>query len=112
MTSMPTDPAEARKRRKEIIQSQRGTEAEDVAAGVALKTSTGKAAAASGASAATSEKKPPKKRKVTSDDASASDDKEMDMDMESKMSKEDKNKKTQIRYDPGKQRLFFRKLFF
>jgi hypothetical protein len=28
------------------------------------------------------------------------------------MSKEDKNKKTQIRYDPGKQRLFFRKLFF
>jgi chromosome segregation ATPase len=107
MVPMPTDPAEARKRRKEIIQSQRsegdGSTAE--AAAVAKGTK-GKAKAA-----ASTEKKPPKKRKVTADDdvpktsgkatkiaaassasvASATSDTE---------SMSDGKKKTQIRYDP------------
>ncbi|KAL3923877.1 MAG: hypothetical protein SGILL_001387 [Bacillariaceae sp.] len=86
-----TDPAEARKRRKEIMQSQRGDGEEDVTAA---------AAAPAKAVAATPDKKPPKKRKVTADDDSAA------ASATSKAAKaaakqdaEDK-KKTQIRYDP------------
>lgn len=116
MTPSSNDPAEARKRRKEIIQSQR-SENELLANGVAALVAN--AAAAVGlpsngtngknpiigvaadleSSAATSdangngaEKKPPKKRKVASGDSSSR-----------KNGKKDdttKAKKTQIRYDP------------
>mmetsp|Transcript_29047 Transcript_29047/g.54571 ORF Transcript_29047/g.54571 Transcript_29047/m.54571 type:complete len:207 (-) Transcript_29047:1855-2475(-) len=107
MTPMPTDPAEARKRRKEIIQSQRlegeaspETTAKNttkVAAGPKAKesqpTNTNGTNASDGA-----EKKPPKKRKVGSDDSSS--EKTEETPKSGKNSSEDSKKKTQIRYDP------------
>lgn len=118
MTPMSNDPAEARKRRKEIIQSQR-SENELVANVAAALASSGAATASStvnGASAKIaiigagteegtntttindggdgSEKKPPKKRKVATGD-SASRKKNV-----SGADETGKTKKTQIRYDP------------
>ena len=75
------DPAEARKRRKEIMQSQR-SENEGAASNNAAATADN--AATAPAAGATGEKKPPKKRKV---DAKKGDDGQL-------------KKKTQIRYDP------------
>ena len=75
------DPAEARKRRKEIMQSQR-SENEGAASNNAAATADN--AATAPAAGATGEKKPPKKRKV---DAKKGDDGQS-------------KKKTQIRYDP------------
>jgi hypothetical protein len=85
MTPAANDPAEARKRRKEIIQSQRSdSEAattltvENLAASVANEVLPD--------STADDEKKPPKKRKVDDESDDGMDD--------------DSKKKTQIRYDP------------
>jgi hypothetical protein len=83
-----TDPAEARKRRKEIIQSQRSegeaaTSSNDNVDDAALTGHEDKPAVA--------EKKPPKKRKV--DDQEIKEDSDDDDD-------DDDKKKTQIRYDP------------
>jgi hypothetical protein len=82
------DPAEARKRRKEIIQSQRLEGDANVATDNEAPKEPAKAAAAAAASdePAVPENKPPKKRKV--DDSSTT------------SSKDDDGKKTQIRYDP------------
>lgn len=80
MVPVASGAAEARKRRKEIIQSQRGE---------------GEAAAKSESSppaADKEEKKPPKKRKV--DDAAAA------AAAKAKAASEEATKKTQIRYDP------------
>ena len=74
--AVAVDPAEARKRRKEIMQSLRaeGEESGD---------NKGEAAASTTASSAASEEAlPPKKRKVSKKESSS------------------KNKKTQVRYDP------------
>ncbi|KAG7360545.1 bZIP transcription factor [Nitzschia inconspicua] len=104
MVSMATDPAEARKRRKEIIQSQRSEgEASTAAEPAAAAPKKGKAAAA--ATSTNAEKKPPKKRKVTADDdankaskaAAAAAAAASASDSESVSSSK---KKTQIRYDP------------
>lgn len=115
MTPSSNDPAEARKRRKEIIQSQR-SENELIANGVAALVANGAGAAPSPSngtngknpiigvaadlesSTATdevngtngAEKKPPKKRKVAPGDSSRKNGKKDDS----------KSKKTQIRYDP------------
>jgi len=102
MTPSSNDPAEARKRRKEIIQSQR-SENEAIANGVS-GFSNGISAASgtnentgenAGSSAVLNDaddngvdKKPPKKRKLTDSSARKND------------KKTDKPKKTQIRYDP------------
>lgn len=82
------DPAEARKRRKEIIQSQRSEGDPNVATNnnEVPKEATEAAAAASDEPDDVTEKKPQKKRKV--DDCSVT------------SSKDDDGKKTQIRYDP------------
>lgn len=120
MVPMPTDPAEARKRRKEIIQSQRseGEAIEAAAAAAAAPTKKGKSKASA---TTTTEKKPPKKRKVTAEDdnnhtTSASvDNDDIIANQAAKSSNNSvsggggddsesdsisKNKKTQIRYDP------------
>jgi hypothetical protein len=83
------DPAEARKRRKEIIQSQRSEGDPIVATNnneFPKEAAEAAAAAADSDEPAVTEKKPPKKRKV--DDSSVT------------SSKDDDGKKTQIRYDP------------
>ena len=116
MTPSSNDPAEARKRRKEIIQSQR-SENELIANGVAALVANGAGAAPSPSngtngknpiigvaadlesSTATNdvngtngaETKPPKKRKVASGDSSSRKNGNID---------DSKSKKTQIRYDP------------
>lgn len=119
MTPSSNDPAEARKRRKEIIQSQR-SENESIANGVADLTANGSTAASSttngtigkhvivgadadaasdtatdDANSTGAEKKPPKKRKVASGDSSSRKSSKIDDDEDSA-----KSKKTQIRYDP------------
>jgi len=119
MTPSSSDPAEARKRRKEIIQSQR-SENELLANGVAALAATngstpvsstangingkngivGAGADAASNTAATdangngTEKKPPKKRKVASGDSSSR------KNGKKNGSESSKPKKTQIRYDP------------
>ena len=112
MTPSSNDPAEARKRRKEIIQSQR-TENEMIANGLGSLAANGSAtapspsngtngkhpiigvvadvestAATNDASTNGAEKKPPKKRKVDSSRKNG------------KKEEGTKTKKTQIRYDP------------
>lgn len=116
MVPMPTDPAEARKRRKEIIQSQR-LEGEAVESEAAVPTKKGKSKASA---TTTTEKKPPKKRKVTAEDDSnhttsaSADNDDIIANQAAKSSNNydsgggddsesdsiSKNKKTQIRYDP------------
>jgi hypothetical protein len=81
------DPAEARKRRKEIIQSQRSEGDSSVAINNEVPKEATEAAAAVSEEPAVTEKKPPKKRKV--DDSSITSSKD-----------DDDGKKTQIRYDP------------
>lgn len=119
MTPSSSDPAEARKRRKEIIQSQR-SENELLANGVAalaatngskptLSTANGingengiigagadgpSNTAATDANGNGTEKKPPKKRKVASGDSSSRKNGKKNGSESSKL------KKTQIRYDP------------
>lgn len=82
--------AEARKRRKEIIQSQRGDS--EVAAVKGDEEQPVEAAAA----ASKPEKKPPKKRKI---DESKEKEKETERDIDSETDDSSK-RKTQIRYDP------------
>lgn len=123
MSPSSNDPAEARKRRKEIIQSQR-SENESIANGVLAAVAANGSAAASaspsngtdgkhvivgaGADVASdtatddasgngAEKKPPKKRKVASGDPSSRKISKTATDDESDAAKA---KKTQIRYDP------------
>jgi chromosome segregation ATPase len=119
MVPMPTDPAEARKRRKEIIQSQRSegeflTAAAPIAESSSATTSTTTTCKKNAAvrTRAVTDKKPPKKRKVTAeedeDDGSVasktktSDDFAFEAAGEQHDSDADANnrKKTQIRYDP------------
>jgi hypothetical protein len=119
---MPTDPAEARKRRKEIIQSHRSegdasaTETGEAAGtasasattttsttSIAATSKTGKGNEESAAASGSAEKKPPKKRKVTADDGAA--DKFGGSSSPRSSSSVDgsnghNSKKTQIRYDP------------
>lgn len=121
MTPNSNDPAEARKRRKEIIQSQR-SENESIANGATALSSNASTASSSltsgtngnGGKGATivatgdeapnaaandangngTEKKPPKKRKVSTGDPSLRKSSKNDSFDDSKL------KKTQIRYDP------------
>mmetsp|Transcript_22453 Transcript_22453/g.53002 ORF Transcript_22453/g.53002 Transcript_22453/m.53002 type:complete len:252 (+) Transcript_22453:190-945(+) len=115
MTPSSNDPAEARKRRKEIIQSQR-SENESIANGATAQTSTAistttdamvlknyldEAPQGEASNIATNDptgngadKKPPKKRKLTSGDPSSRKNGKKDTICASK------SKKTQIRYDP------------
>lgn len=113
MTPSSNDPAEARKRRKEIIQSQR-SENESIANGATTQASVAVSAAtdgieltaetAQGEASSISEidpsgneadKKPPKKRKLTAGDAPPRKNNKKETNDTSKSSK-----KTQIRYDP------------
>lgn len=120
MTPSSNDPAEARKRRKEIIQSQR-SENELIANGVAALAANGSGTAPSptngsngknpiigvvadvetntatnNANGDGAEKKPPKKRKVSSGDSSSRKNGKKNPSFDD----ENKSKKTQIRYDP------------
>ena len=121
MTPSSNDPAEARKRRKEIIQSQRSENEliANEAAALAANGSTAVSATTNGingkspiigvvadvaSTAATTdangngaEKKPPKKRKVTSGDSSS---RKNSKKTATNGSEAVKQKKTQIRYDP------------
>jgi hypothetical protein len=103
MTVAASDPAEARKRRKEIIQAQRTdgnepnstTESSPPAAAAAAAsagdaTSVEDAAAPPASVPATKDKKPPKKRKVVEEDLKDDEDESGDST----------SKKAQIRYDP------------
>ena len=99
-----TDPAEARKRRKEIIQSQR-TESETtppttkkLANKHVVPTSTSASAAAVAAVTVT-EKKPPKKRKIEESNSHAAA-AAAAASSSGGDSNKDSKKKTQIRYDP------------
>ena len=83
MTQVP-DPAEARKRRKEIIQSQR-LDGEGNVGAAAVDIDDDADSNAPSDAAALPEKKPPKKRKVDSCNTTRDD---------------ENSKKTQIRYDP------------
>eukprot|EP00980_Cylindrotheca_fusiformis_P017900 scaffold5682_cov140-Cylindrotheca_fusiformis.AAC.11 len=85
MTPAANDPAEARKRRKEIIQSQRSDI--ETAGPIGPAESSGTAEKVSLDQSGAAEKKPPKKRKVEATSGEGSDD-------------ESAKKKTQIRYDP------------
>ena len=101
MAPMPTDPAEARKRRKEIIQSQRSEGDGAPAAGAAAEPPAPKGGKAK--IKAATEKKPPKKRKVTAEDDTASaapSKKAAKATTSSGNSSDSDKKKTQIRYDP------------
>jgi hypothetical protein len=119
MTPSSNDPAEARKRRKEIIQSQRseneliangGTAAvangatvasavsdgvEDKSDAVGVEEGEPSVAETADANGTGAEKKPPKKRKMASGDAAA-----RKMSKKNLEAEDAKNKKTQIRYDP------------
>ena len=81
MTPAANDPAEARKRRKEIIQSQRA-DGDNAVESFPVSGSSSESILTDGNSA---EKKPPKKRKV---------------DPKNKLENGETKKKTQIRYDP------------
>lgn len=81
MTPAANDPAEARKRRKEIIQSQRA----DGDSAVESFPVSGSSSESILTDANPAEKKPPKKRKV---------------DPKNKLENGETKKKTQIRYDP------------
>lgn len=128
MTPMSNDPAEARKRRKEIIQSQR-SENESIANVAAVSASNGLSSSTSASSLTANmingkngitggekssnnttaidangngvDTKPPKKRKVASGDSSTRKNiKKNEADDNSDDDIDDKCKKTQIRYDP------------
>lgn len=85
MAPVANDPAEARKRRKEIIQSQRSENEATSSNSDNLAAAAKAAHAAAAAAEAALEKKPPKKRKVLKEEDDSGD---------------DSKKKTQIRYDP------------
>ena len=116
MTPLPNDPTAARKRRKEIIQSQRSEN--EIGGGTALASDGFTSTAASllinsmkqdpnrAIPTNGDDKKPPKKRKVTSGDSSAArtngkkGNKISSTGSNSNAGDANKKKKTQIRYDP------------
>jgi len=116
MTPLPNDPTAARKRRKEIIQSQRSEN--EIGGGAALASDGFTSTAASllinsmkqdpkrTIPTNGDDKKPPKKRKVTSGDSSTArtngkkGNKLSSAGSNSNAGDENKKKKTQIRYDP------------
>jgi len=120
MTPSSNDPAEARKRRKEIIQSQR-SENELIANGVAALASTAASLTTNGTNGKNAingagvdeasdtamndangngyDNKPPKKRKVASGDSSSRKISKMNSNC-SLDDNDNKSKKIQIRYDP------------
>jgi chromosome segregation ATPase len=121
MVPMPTDPAEARKRRKEIIQSHRSesefsTAAESVAESTSAQTTITTTTTtkckrnAAVRSRAVTDQKPPKKRKITEEDeddtvgsdtnAGNNDAFETTFDQQDCDDDANNRKKTQIRYDP------------
>jgi hypothetical protein len=115
MTVAGSDPTEARKRRKEIIQSQRSendgnaaSNNESVAPAVDAKNTPAATVvdakntlavateSATAKTAAATEKKPPKKRKISGEKAASKKDEDDDEEDDD----DDDDKKTQIRYDP------------